>query len=67
MTTKFRVDHIHCGGCAKKIEAAIQQVQADARVKVDVEGGIVEVEEIVDRAAVEKAIEGAGYSLLGAA
>ena len=64
MTTRFQVDHIHCGGCAKKIEEAIQQVQADARVIVDIGGGIVEVEEVADRVAIEEAIQGAGYSLV---
>ena len=62
MTTRFQVDHIHCGSCARRIEEAIRKVQADALVKVYVDGDIIEVDNVGDRAAIHNAIQDAGYS-----
>lgn len=64
MTIRFQLEYIHCSRCAKWIEEAIQKVQVDALVKVHVVGNIVEVDKIVDRAAIENAILGEGYSFV---
>ena len=63
MTIKYKVDDIHCDHYARTIREAIQGVQADARVDVDVAPKTVAIANVTDRKAVEAAIVDAGYEL----
>lgn len=67
MSIKLEVDGIHCGSCANRITKAIQKAGPGARVSVNVEAGIVEVDAAMDRDQIVGAIEDAGYSLRKAA
>lgn len=61
MTAIFQVQDVHCASCAKRITTAIQAVQPDADVQVEVATGRVTVQPAGDAGAIIKAIEGAGY------
>ncbi len=67
MSIKIEVDGIHCGSCANRITKAVQALGPGARVSVNIEAGTVEVDAAIDRAAIVRAIEDAGYSLRKAA
>ncbi len=60
---KFEVAGMKCGGCARKLEAAIRADEADAVVEVDLPAGTVEVQSKRGRTAVAESIEQAGFQL----
>lgn len=61
--TRFTVQDMHCGACVRRITAAIQAVDADARVACDVAARQVQVSGGQAGAAVlAEAIRSAGYS-----
>lgn len=64
--TTFRVEKMHCAACARKITNAILAVQPGAHVAIDIEQRRVSVD-ARDRAAIQKAIEDAGYETAVAA
>lgn len=67
MSIKLEVDGIHCSSCANRITKAIQKIGPGARVDVNVEAGVVEVDSPLEREKIVSAIEDAGYSLRKAA
>lgn len=62
----FVVKGMTCGGCVKSVERAVGRVAGVSGVKVELDGGKVEVEGAVERAAVVAAIEKAGYEVASA-
>lgn len=61
----FRVDDMTCGHCAGSITEAVQAVDADARVVVDLARHLVTVEgERASAAEVASAITEAGYTAI---
>ena len=62
MSTVFQVEKMSCNHCARAVTKAVQSVQPNAEVKVDLASGRVEVSpDLPQPAAVAKAIEDAGY------
>ena len=58
---KFNVQGMTCGGCARAVTEAVQQVDPTASVDVDLAGKTVSVESSADPGQVKAAIEEAGY------
>lgn len=63
---KLVVEGMTCAHCARAITHAIQALDADARVAVDVAGGTVTVEGGVDAGLAAAAIEAEGYRVVPA-
>jgi copper chaperone len=64
----FEVENIKCGGCARSIERAIQELPGVSRVAVDVEAGRVNVTAQADLGApVRDVLARLGYPERGAA
>ena len=62
MSTVFQVEKMSCNHCARAVTKAVQTVQPDAEVKIDLATGRVEVSpELPQPAVAAKAIEEAGY------
>ena len=59
----FVVKGMTCGGCVKSVERAVGRVAGVSSVKVELDGGKVEVQGDVAREAVETAIVKAGYEV----
>lgn len=60
---KFNVKGMTCGGCARAVTNAVQQVDPAASVDVDLAAQTVSVESSADAAQVEAAIQEAGYAV----
>lgn len=60
---KFDVEGMTCGHCVRAITGAVEAIGGSA--KVDLDAGTVEVEGVQDEAAVRRAIEGEGYTVVG--
>ncbi|MFZ5558479.1 MAG: heavy-metal-associated domain-containing protein [Pseudomonadota bacterium] len=58
---RLRVPNMTCGGCARSVTRAVQSVDANARVDVDVPAREVRVQTTADEQALLKALEEAGY------
>jgi copper chaperone len=68
MEIGFEVENIKCGGCARSIERAIQELPGVSRVAVDVEAGRVSVTAQADLGApVRDVLARLGYPERGAA
>lgn len=61
---KLVVEGMTCAHCARAITHAIQALDADARVTVDVAGGTVTVDGGVDAGLAAAAIEAEGYRVV---
>lgn len=59
--TTYNVKGMTCGHCVKAVTAAVQQVDAQARVEVDLATGKVQVDSTLPAPAIERAIAEAGY------
>jgi copper chaperone len=57
------VEGMSCAHCVRAITEAIGRITPDAKVRVSLEEGAVEVDGIDDRAAVVAAIEAEGYEV----
>jgi Cu+-exporting ATPase len=58
----FKVEKMSCGGCVKHVTKAIQSIDADADVKVDLANGLVDVTpDPINPQAIVLAITQAGY------
>ncbi|MCC6470197.1 MAG: heavy-metal-associated domain-containing protein [Alphaproteobacteria bacterium] len=57
------VQGMTCEGCAGAVRRSVAKVAPDAKVKVELKAGKVQVEGKADRAAVIAAIEKAGFSV----
>ena len=62
---ELKVDGMTCGGCAASVTRALQRLDSNARVDVDLPNKSVKVEMSTHLDAVKKAIEDAGYEVLG--
>ncbi len=61
----FTVEIMHCGGCAGRVTRAIQTVDPDARVEIDLKSKIVRVESGASAMQIEKSVVDAGYPVMG--
>jgi copper chaperone len=59
---KLSVPDMTCGHCVKVISAAIQALDAGARVEVDLRSRQVSVTSSASRAAIQQAVVAAGYT-----
>lgn len=59
----FKVTGMTCAHCERAVTKAIQARDAQARVRVDLEAGLVEVEGDLSDAAIREAIKEEGYQL----
>lgn len=57
----FDVKGMTCGHCVKAVTNAVHEVDADARVDVDLASGTVRVESKMSSVSIGHAIEEAGY------
>ena len=60
-TQRIQVTGMTCGHCEKAVIQAIQQVDADAQVRIDRAANLVEVQSAADAAALRAAIVEEGY------
>jgi len=62
---KLKVSGITCSGCVNAITKAVGEVASRAKVDVDIASGEVTVGGEADRAVAIRAIEDAGYEVIG--
>lgn len=65
---RFNVPDVSCGHCKSAIETALRPLNGVEQADVDVEAKSVSVafdDAVIDRAAVVRAIESAGYAVAG--
>jgi copper chaperone len=67
MSKRYRVEGMRCGGCVNSVEQAIRAVAPEAKVQVELDGGLVTVEGLEDDGLVKQAVEDAGFTYAGAA
>lgn len=60
---QFQVAGMSCGHCVRAVEEAVQGVDAQAQVKVELAQGQVQVESTQPREALAAAITEAGYTV----
>ena len=60
---QYHVPGMTCGGCARSVTNAVEGVDGDASVNVDLATKIVTVESSADTALVADAIKQAGYDV----
>lgn len=60
---QFQVAGMSCGHCVRAVEEAVQGVDAQAQVKVELARGQVQVESTQPREALAAAITEAGYTV----
>ena len=58
---QFRIEKMMCNGCAQSVTQAIHAVDPQAKVDVHLDRKLVDVETDVERAAIARALESAGY------
>lgn len=61
----YRVNGMTCGGCANSVTNAIKAKAPDAQVTIDLDAKTVTVEGFDDAAAVEAAVDDAGFEFAG--
>ena len=64
----FNVPEVSCGHCKSAIETALRPLNGVEQADVDIDGKSVAVafdDAVIDRAAVVRAIESAGYAVAG--
>lgn len=59
----FNVNGMTCAHCERAVISSIQSRDADARVEVDLDAGVVRVESRLSEAAIREAIEEEGYQV----
>lgn len=63
MNHPFDVAGMTCGHCVKAVQRAVLEIDAQAKVSVDLATGRVEIESAQSREALAAAIADAGYSV----
>jgi copper chaperone len=63
MKQVFDVQGMSCNHCAKAVTKAVQQLDPQAQVQVDLSGKKVEVDSVQPREAIAKAIADEGYQV----
>lgn len=64
---ELKVEGMTCGGCAASVKRALQTLDANADVNVDLAGKIVKVNTAAGLDEVKTAVEDAGYEVVAAA
>ena len=64
---ELKVEGMTCGGCAASVKRAVQAIDANAQVDVDLPTKSVKVSTSAELEAVKAAVEDAGYEILSAA
>ncbi|UPQ82098.1 cation transporter [Pseudomonas knackmussii] len=59
----FNVTGMTCGHCERAVTEAIRSRDADAKIEVDLDAGVVKVDAHLDEAAIREAIEEEGYQI----
>lgn len=59
--TAFNVEKMSCEHCAKRVTQAVQKIEPNAKVTVDIKAARVEVDKVADAAKIAAAITAAGY------
>lgn len=62
---EFQVEGMTCGHCARAVTQAVQEVDKDAKVEVELASGTVKVESGADRGRIVAALAEAGYPVRG--
>ncbi len=63
---ELKVDGMTCGGCAASVKRALQALDTNAQVEVDLPSKTVKVDTSAQLDAVKSAVEDAGYDVLAA-
>ena len=63
---ELKVDGMTCGGCVSSVKRALQALDANASIDVDLQSKTVKIDTAVELHAVKAAIEDAGYDVLSA-
>ena len=58
---KFQIDNMACGGCARSVTKAIQSVDPQAKVDIDLASKAVTVTSSATKAAIAATLEDVGY------
>ena len=58
---QFQIDNMACGGCARSVTQAIQSVDPQAKVAIDLTFKRVDVESGADESAMAAVLEDVGY------
>ena len=58
---EFKVEDMSCGHCASVITRTVRELDAQARVEIDLAGKTVRIESSEDRATLAQALDEAGY------
>ncbi|MEY3898867.1 MAG: hypothetical protein RI962_22 [Pseudomonadota bacterium] len=61
---ELKVDGMTCGGCVNSVKRALQAIDANARIDVDLHSKTVKIDTAVELHAVKAAVEDAGYGVL---
>jgi copper chaperone len=65
MKQTYRVGGMTCSGCVAAVTRAIQRLDPQAQVAVDLASGQVSIDARLARDAVQRAVEAAGFSVEG--
>ena len=63
---ELKVAGMTCGGCVNSVKRALQAIDANARIDVDLHSKTVKIDTAVELNAVKAAVEDAGYDVLSA-
>lgn len=64
---ELRVDGMTCSGCVNSVTKAVQKVDQNAEVDIDMISKIVTVKSAASLDSIKSAIDGAGFSVTGTA
>lgn len=64
-TMKYRVEGMTCGGCVSSVTKALERALPELKIAVVLEGGEVSVDGVHEAAAVQQAVEAAGFDFAG--
>lgn len=67
MTKTYMVEGMTCSGCVNAVTNAIKAKDASVQINVDLDAGKVQVEGVLDEAAIIEAVEDAGFDYKGVA
>lgn len=63
---ELKVDGMTCGGCVSSVKRALQALDTNASIDVDLHSKTVKIDTAVELHAVKAAVEDAGYDVLSA-
>ncbi len=63
---ELKVDGMTCGGCVSSVKRALQALDANASIDVDLQSKTGKIDTAVELHAVTAAVEDAGYDVLSA-